>query len=202
MINKADALADRIENKAGSHDPLVIVPQPSIEELRRSGAASIDLRLGSWFISPKLSHVTSIDLTEPRENELHKTTQMTYVPFGKNYTLHPRHFVLGATLEWLRIPKMLAGYVTARSSWGRRGLVIATAVGVHPGFSGCLTLELTNLGEVPIAIQPGMSLCQLFLHQVSTNSESVDDSVFVGHRRPTFGSLKLDEIARKLGAPI
>jgi dCTP deaminase len=44
------------------------------------------------------------------------------------------------TLEWIRLPKNLAAYVTGKSSWGRRGLIPATATGVHPGFKGCLTL--------------------------------------------------------------
>src|SRR5260370_39654778 len=103
-------------------------------------------------------------------------------------------------MEWIRLPGDLGGYVVGKSSWGRRGLVIATAVGVHPGFSGCLTLEITNLGELPISIQPGMQICQLFLHDVSTNSEAVDQSPFIGKRRPTLGTVQLDSVAKRLSA--
>jgi dCTP deaminase len=138
-------------------------------------------------------------VTDPNaERDLPKATRDVYIPFGEQYILHPRNFVLGVTLEWLRLSADLAGYVTAKSSWGRRGLVIATAVGVHPGFTGCLTLELTNLGEVPIAIQPGMQVCQLFLHSASTNSQDVDQSIFVGYRRPTLGMVRLDKVALQL----
>ena len=101
-------------------------------------------------------------------------------------------------MEWIRFPKKLAGYVVGKSSWGRRGLVIATAIGVHPGFSGCLTLEITNLGEMPIKIMPGMLICQLFLHDVDTDSEAADRSPWVGKRRPTLGAVKPDRIAKKL----
>src|SRR5437899_9334002 len=86
---------------------------------------------------------------------------------------------------------------TNPSSLGRRGLIIATAVGVHPGFTGCLTLELSNLGDVPIIIRPGMTVAQLFLHAVAgaTEPESVDRSAFYCKRRPVLGELVQDDIA-------
>ncbi len=118
-------------------------------------------------------------------------------PFGKEFILQPRGFVLGVTLEWVRLPSNLAGYVIGRSSWGRRGLIIATAAGVHPGFTGCLTLELSNVGEIPIAIKPGIPICQLFLH-TTEQTDLVDKSVFVGLRRPTLGKIDLDDVAKKL----
>ena len=96
------------------------------------------------------------------------------------------------------LPKNLAAYVIGKSSWGRRGLIIATATGVHPGFKGCLTLELSNVGELPIAIKPGMKICQLFFHRVETENEELDRSLFIGLRRPTIGKIELDPIARKL----
>ena len=96
------------------------------------------------------------------------------------------------------MPKNLGGYVTSKSSWGRRGLIIATATGVHPGFKGCLTLELRNVGEIPIALYPGMPVCQFFVHDVATESESIDSSSFVGRRQPILGSISFDSIAKKL----
>jgi dCTP deaminase len=90
-----------------------------------------------------------------------------------------------------------------KSSWGRRGLIIATAIGVHPGFKGCLTLELTNVGEIPVAIKPGMAVCQLFLHEVREHGgEWVDQSQFVGMRKPRLGKISLDDddVGRKLAS--
>jgi len=81
---------------------------------------------------------------------------------------------------------------------GRRGLIIATAAGVHPGFTGCLTLELTNVGEIPIAIKPGMTICQLFLHEVKSKSTEIDKSPFACSRRPALGKVKLDKVAERL----
>jgi len=121
-----------------------------------------------------------------------------YVPFGESFVLHPKSFVLGSTLEWIRLPANRGGYVTARSSWGRYGLIIATATGIHPGFSGCLTLELANVGEIPIVIKPGTTIAQLFIHTVEDTEKEIDKSSFIGYRRPILGFIHLDEIARRL----
>jgi len=106
-------------------------------------------------------------------------------------------------LEWIRLPKNLTAYVIGKSSWGRRGLIIATATGVHPGFKGCLTLEITNVGEIPIAIKPGTEICQIFIQEIhETGTDIVAKSQFVGSRKPRFGDIKLDDIARVLGEPL
>lgn len=132
----------------------------------------------------------------PSEAQL---TKQHFVPFGEPFILHPRAFVLAVTLEWIRLPSNIAGYVVGRSSWGRHGLIIATANGVHPGFTGCLTLELTNVGEIPITIKPGTTICQLFLHSVEgRDPQRVDTSRFIGSRKPKLGAIQLDEVAKKL----
>jgi len=101
-------------------------------------------------------------------------------------------------LEWIRLPERISGYVTGRSSWGRRGLIIETAAGIHPGFSGCLALELANVGELPIALKPGMRICQIFLHQ--TTSGQIVSSSFDGRRRPVLGAIRKDKIQARLTA--
>jgi dCTP deaminase len=121
-----------------------------------------------------------------------------YVRLGAEFILHPHSFVLAATLEWVRMPRKLAGYVTGISSWGRRGLVIETAPGVHPGLVGCLTLALANVGEIPIAIAPGTPICQLFFHRVEGDASFAEQSHFVGRRQPVIGAVKLDSFAQKL----
>ena len=177
-------------------DPLVIVPRPVLESLRGSVACSVDLRLGTWFVVLRQARLTHLDVGEkPTALQFSKTH---YVPFGTPFILHPRNFVLGITLEWLRLPKEYGAYVIGKSSWGRRGLIIATATGVHPGFAGCLTLELTNVGQIPIAIKPGVTICQLCIHRVEGPKLGVDQSQFVGLRRPIVGNINLDEIAQKL----
>ena len=113
--------------------------------------------------------------------------------------IHTKEFVLGVTLEWIRLPSNRAAYVVGRSSWGRHGLIIATATGVHPGFTGCLTLELSNVGEIPITVKPGTTICQLFIHEVrGLDLEEATHSSFIGRRKPTLGTIKLDPVAQKL----
>lgn len=196
-ILKADRIAHLLRSAPTEADPLIITPTPNLEELERSGSGSVDLRLGTWFMSLRQARVAC--LTAGEEDQEAQLTKMHYVAFGDQYILHPRSFVLSVTLEWLRMPGELAAYVTGRSSWGRRGLVIATATGVHPGFRGCLTLELSNLGEIPVAISPGIRICQLFIHNVMTSPRpEIDQTEFLAYRVPKLGHVRPDAIARKL----
>ena len=191
----AEALAD-----TDAEDPLILAPQPDLVELQKSGAASIDLRLGTWFVTARTTKHPLLSVHDDTRNNPSEQLMSTkqYVRFGGEFILHPRRFVLAATLEWIRMPRKLAGYVTGKSSWGRRGLVIETAPGVHPGFVGCLTLELANVGEIPIAIPPGTPICQLFFHQVEGDTSLADQSTFVGRRQPVLGAVKLDSFAKRL----
>jgi len=202
MILKADEIVDAILNPKDEDDPLIITPHPDFKTLKNSGSASVDIRLGCWFLACRTSRAGVFNVYEnqsdaPREAKL---TKSYYVPFGDGFVLHPGAFVLAVTMEWIRLPHDLAAYVIGRSSWGRHGLIIATATGVHPGFTGCLTLELSNVGEVPITIKPGTTVCQIFIHQVlgSITEGSVDRSSFIGRRKPTLGMIKLDDTAKKL----
>jgi dCTP deaminase len=193
MILTAHTLAKELGTPHKT-DPFVLAPTPDLSIVRTSGAAAIDLRLGTWFLTAKTSRHTVLDiynLKEPIPTERDIMRRM-YVPLGEKFILHPRSFVLAATLEWIRMPKRFAGYVNGRSSWGRRGLVIETAPGVHPGFSGCLTLELANVGEIPIALMPGTSICQLFMHIVRGSHRSADKSAFIGYRAPRLGNITVD----------
>lgn len=195
MILGADEIAKEL-SKPNPKDPLVLAPMlGTIDDIKASGAAAIDLRLGTWFLSTKASRHPVLDIYRhedqvPKEREI---MNRTYVPLGKQFILHPRSFVLAATLEWIRMPLRFAGYVTGRSSWGRRGLVIETAPGVHPGFSGCLTLELANVGEIPIVLMPGTSICQLFINQVEGDHKLADKSGFIGFRQPRLGRITIDK---------
>ena len=189
MIIRAERIAQRLKEGEieGASDPLVISPRPDLDKLKAKGSASIDLTLGTWFMTLRQARLSHLAAGSKKKDQLTKTH---YIPFGKKYYLHPRNFVLASTLEWLRVPGDLAAYVIGRSSWGRRGLIIATATGVHPGFTGCLTLELTNVGEIPIAISPGDEICQLFIHSAEPlDSRAVDRSQFVGSRKPTLGTI-------------
>jgi dCTP deaminase len=203
VILSATDIAERLRSPEA--DPLVITPRPDLAHIEQSGSASIDLRLGTWFEAPRQHAHALLDVfeSEPGQKMTDRLTKTTYVPFGRRFILHPRSFVLAVTLEWLRLPGGLAGYVVGKSSWGRRGLIIATATGVHPRYTGCLTLELANVGAIPIAVYPGMEICQLFLHTVSHPVPYTEHSAFSCWRRPVLGALRPDDFARRLkeGAP-
>jgi dCTP deaminase len=197
MILKSEVISELLQAK--TDDPLIITPEPDIEKLKTAGSASVDLRLGTWFVTLRQARVPYLEVSESASGSAFpQFTKTHFVPFGKKYYLHPRAFVLGTTLEWIRLPRNLAGYVIGRSTWGRRGLIIATATGVHPGYTGCLTLELTNVGELPVEIKPGMSICQIVLHWVDARADYTDQSVFVGQRRPVLGHVQPDPIADAL----
>ncbi len=203
MILKTDRIAALLRD-TGAHDPLVITPTPELTELEECGAGAVDFRLGTWFVTLKHARMEALRIGRPNSpsSSFRQLTKMQYVPFGTDYVLHPQAFVLGVTLEWLRVPGNLAAYVTGKSGLGRCGLIIATATGVHPGFRGCLTLELTNVGEIPISITPGMTICQIFFHSVDAVNPTVPGrSKFVGWRRPVLVELKLDRIASQLSRP-
>jgi dCTP deaminase len=201
MLLNSDAIIEELQNTKHNCDPLRIIPPPSIDEVRASGASSIDLRLGRWFLLLREAKTALLDISDPEGEEFDPITRTSFIPFLDKYILHPRKFVLGATLEWIRLPARIGGYVTGKSSWGRRGLVIETAAGIHPGFSGCLTLELANMGEVAIALIPGMPICQIFLHQ-TTGEDAMHTGQFFGRRRPTLGKLTMDPVLMKLRKPL
>jgi len=196
MIIKSDRLAEIVKNGADSNgDVFSIIPAPDYNDLSRLGEASIELRLGRWFTGLRQLRTRGLSLRGGDDDEL--LSERHFVPFGGEFVLHPGRFILGATLEWITLPSSMAAYVTGKSSLGRRGLIIETAAGVHPGFSGCLTLEFANLGEVPLEITPGMKICQVFFHE-TTKGKDITRSRFSGHRCPTLGGIKKDEILEKL----
>jgi dCTP deaminase len=118
--------------------------------------------LGNEFIVARPSLLSKIDPAEfdLNLNQMHTQTKI-YIPFGKPFVLHPGQFVLGSTLEYFKIPDDIMGLLIGRSSWGRLGLSIATPNKINPGFSGSLTLQIGNLGNIPIQLYPCARLGQI-----------------------------------------
>jgi dCTP deaminase len=201
MPLSAIEIAKHLDKKDLSEDKwFVLAPSPNPDTVRKQGAASIDLRLGTWFVTTKASHHSLLDIYSDSSDQPseHSITNKHYVPLGGSFILHPNSFVLAASLEWVKMPRGLCGYVTGKSSWGRRGLIIETAPGVHPGFAGCLTLELANVGELPIKLVTGTNICQLFLHKIIGDQSKVDQSSFLGQRQPKLGKIDPGDFIRSL----
>ena len=177
-------------------DRLFVIPMLSRITEDDVGNVSLDLRLGRWFLTLQQSSRTKLDFFETQEMSDPFLARKDFIRFDNQYVLHPNRFVLGATLEWIRVPTSCAGSIVGKSSLGRHGLIIETAPVVHPGFSGCLTLELANVGEVPIALRPGMEIAQL---QIS-RAEGIGAGAgrFKGYRRPTLGTVRRDDVQVRL----
>lgn len=147
-------LIDRLDAKDESR----LIITPLLNRKKQVGPGSIDLRLGTEFLQVARTNRRAIDpFQEALPDETFK------VPLGREVVLHPRQMLLGATLEFVVMPGDLTGQVLSRSSWGRAGLLVATAVAVQPGFRGVLTLELVNAGDIPIVLHPGLRVAQLQL---------------------------------------
>ena len=147
-----------------------LVVTPLLDETQ-VGPGSIDLRLGTEFIETERRSEAIID---PYGDvpAISDSDNQAFVPLGRHLVLHPGQFILGATLEFIRLPDSLGAQVLSRSSWGRLGLLVATAVAVQPGFAGCLTLELVNAGSLPIRLRPGLRVAQLQVWSSEGRTES------------------------------
>jgi dCTP deaminase len=131
------------------------------------GDASIDVRLGSSFLVVSRTRAQAFAVTRDRVEVPDSYYEAHMVGSNGSIVLHPGEFVLGSTLEYLSLPPDLMAYVIGKSTIGRLGLIIATATHVAPGYKGTLTLELTNVGTVPIRLEPGIQIAQLVFHDVT-----------------------------------
>jgi deoxycytidine triphosphate deaminase len=141
-------------------DGLKIVPLLDPGQISK---CAIDLRLGSHFIVTKAGDVSHFKASKFGETEIHKIQEPVTKGLGYSFILHPNRLVLGVSFEYVALPSDLAALVLSRSSYGRLGLLVATAIFVHPRWKGCLTLELANYSEVPIELCCGEPVAQLVL---------------------------------------
>jgi dCTP deaminase len=120
--------------------------------------SSVDLRVDRYFRVFRNDTTPYIDPKQPQED----LTMLVEVEDDKAFILHPGEFVLGSTLEVVTLPDDLVARLEGKSSLGRLGLLIHSTAGfVDAGWSGHLTLELSNVANLPIAIYPGMKIGQI-----------------------------------------
>ena len=131
--------------------------------------SSIDLRVGRHFRVFVNNLYPYINVREPME----ELTQLVETAETDPFILHPGEFVLGTTLERVEIPDDIVGRLEGKSSLGRLGLLIHSTAGfVDPGFRGHLTLELSNVANLPITIYPGMKIGQISLFKMTSPAEN------------------------------
>ncbi|GGC62391.1 dCTP deaminase [Hoyosella rhizosphaerae] len=149
--------------------------------------SSVDVRLDSVFRVFNNTRYTHID-PKLQQDEL---TSLVETVEGEPFVLHPGEFVLGSTLEVCGLPDDLAGRLEGKSSLGRLGLLTHSTAGfIDPGFNGHITLELSNVANLPITLWPGMKIGQLCLIRLSSPAEhpygsAKTGSKYQGQRGPT-----------------
>lgn len=144
---------------------------------------SVDLRLGCYFRVPAISSTRYINPRPRRRGTassqhsvlVHKPLKSTWgrAPFY----LQPQHSVLASTLEYIKMPADVSGQVLTKSSWARLFVTVESAPWIHPFFRGCLTLEITNLGNVAIALPAGEPIAQLVFETIEKPDDCAQDII-------------------------
>jgi dCTP deaminase len=130
--------------------------------------SSVDLHLDRRFRVFRNNRYAYIDVRNPQPD----LTELLTIENDEPFVLHPGEFVLGQTLEWTELPNDLVARLEGRSSLGRLGLLIHSTAGyVDPGWKGNLTLELSNVANLPIALYYGMSIGQISFFKMSSPVE-------------------------------
>lgn len=142
-----------------------LVITPLVNRGKEIGTSSVDLHLGHEFIVFRRAKATALNIKEGKrlKEYIYKYQRKERISRGQRFVLHPGQLALGASLEYVCLPQNISGSIVGRSTWGRTGLVIATATKIDPGFGGCVTLELVNEGEVPLVLYPGLCVAQVVL---------------------------------------
>ncbi|MDE3087583.1 MAG: dCTP deaminase [Acidobacteriota bacterium] len=141
--------------------------------------SSVDLHVDRFF---RLFRNHSMRVIDVRE-DLEDLTELVEVPEGEALILHPGEFVLGSTQERVALPDDLVARLEGKSSLGRLGLLIHSTAGfVDAGWDGHLTLELSNVANLPITVYPGMQLGQLSVLRLTSPAENPYGSAGLGSK--------------------
>ena len=141
--------------------------------------SSVDVRVDRFFRVFHNARYPYIDVKEPQE----ELTELVEIDDARPFILHPGEFVLGSTLERIQLPDDLVARSEGKSSLGRLGLLIDSTAGfVDPGWDGHVTLELSNVANLPITIYYGMKIGQLSFVQLSEPAEKPYGSDALGSK--------------------
>lgn len=161
-------LSDKDIKKALKQGRVKITPSPDLET--QLGSCSLDFHLGNKFRVFKHSSYPFIDLKGKIETE--KLMKEIIIPKKQSFIMQPGDFALATTVETLELADDILGRLEGRSSLGRLGIVVhSTASIFDPGWIGRPTMELGNLGVMPVALYPGMKICAFTFEEVSSKVE-------------------------------
>ncbi|MEM0473425.1 MAG: dCTP deaminase [Candidatus Aenigmatarchaeota archaeon] len=174
-------LSDRDIIKALNEKKIKIDPLDIKEQVK---SVCVDLKLGNEFKLFRINHKSHID---PSSDNIVDITESVYIEDGKHFIVHPNEFVLGVTKETIELSNDIAARIDGRSSLARMGIIVHSTAGrVDPGFTGKLTLEISNIGRLPVYIYPGMRFCSLVFEQISSQVEKDYKSIgkYSGFEKP------------------
>ncbi|MEY4444862.1 MAG: hypothetical protein RL301_941 [Actinomycetota bacterium] len=141
--------------------------------------SSIDVRLDKFF---RVFENHKYEVIDPSLEQPELTREIE-VKGNEHFILHPGEFVLASTYEVVTLPEDIAGRLEGKSSLGRLGLLTHSTAGfIDPGFSGHITLELSNVANLPVKLFPGMKIGQLCLIKLSSSAEHPYGSALYGSR--------------------
>ena len=149
--------------------------------------SSVDVRLDRFF---RVFENHRYEVIDPSVEQPDLTREVAVSP-DDFFILHPGEFVLASTYEVITLPDDIAGRLEGKSSLGRLGLLTHSTAGfIDPGFSGHITLELSNVANLPVKLYPGMKIGQLCLIKLSSSAEhpygsAIYGSRYQGQRGPT-----------------
>lgn len=130
-------------------------------------ASSLDMRLGYGFKIYNHSKQAVLDPLNP--DSFIDATKLVEVAPGDPFIVQPGEFVLGVTMEKVKLGDDIVARVEGRSSLGRLGIIVHSTAGfIDAGFEGTITLEITNINRMPVALYPGMRVCQLAFEEMSS----------------------------------
>ena len=141
--------------------------------------SSVDVRLDRFF---RVFENHRYEVIDPSIEQSELTREVAVAP-DDFFILHPGEFVLASTYEVITLPDNIAGRLEGKSSLGRLGLLTHSTAGfIDPGFSGHITLELSNVANLPVKLYPGMKIGQLCLIKLSSSAEHPYGSALYGSR--------------------
>ncbi len=145
--------------------------EPLLDAELQIQPSSVDLRLGNEF---RLFKYVEMPFIDPRNkaNTSFEITELRSIKDGERFIVHPGDFLLGTTLEYIKVPADMVARLEGRSSMGRLGLIIHSTAGyIDPGFEGKITLEISNLGKMPVALYAKMRICQIVFEKMTSPAE-------------------------------
>ncbi len=161
-------MSDKDIKKALREGRISVRPKPDLKV--QLGSSSLDLRLGYYFRIFKHQRRPFVDPLKPETTQ--GMTEEIKISQREPYVIQPGEFVLASILEWVELSDDISARIDGRSSLGRLGLVIHSTAGhIDAGFKGTVTLEMTNIGMMPVLLYPKMRICQLVFEPLSTPAE-------------------------------